>query len=75
MNFKNTYFTELLTTGFYWLPGFSNKINGICYYIVEICSIENQNIVKSEVEFKINHASMSYSNYGKLRLSLKVVSI
>ena len=74
-NFKNAYFMELLATGFYWLPGFSNKINATRYSIVKSCSVVNENIVKSKVRFKINHASMNDYNYGKLRLSLKVVSL
>ena len=41
---------------------------------MESCPIVNQNIVKSEVKFKINHASMNDYSYSKLRLSLKVVS-
>ena len=74
-NFKNAYVTKLSATGFYWLPEFSNKINATCYSIIESCFIVNQNIVKSKVKFKINHAFMNYYNYGKLRLSLKVVSL
>ena len=66
---------ELLATGFYWLPGFSNKINATHYSIVESCSTVNQNIVKSKVKFKINYASMNDYSYGKLRPSLKVVSL
>ena len=60
---------------FYWLLGFSNKINATRYPIVESCSIVNQSIVKSKVKFKINYISMNDYNYGKLRLSLKEVSI
>ena len=66
-NFQNAYFMELLATGFYWLPGFSNKINTTHYSIVESCSIVNQNIVKSKVKFEINDASMNDYNYGKFR--------
>ena len=62
-NFKNTY-TDLLATGFYWLPGFSNKISARHYSIVESCSIVNQNIVKSKVKFKINHIIVIAANYG-----------
>ena len=61
---------ELPATGFYWLPGFSNKTNATQYSIVESCAVVNQNIVRSKVKFKINHASMNDYNYGKLRLSL-----
>ena len=61
-NFKNAYFAELLATGFYWLPGFSNKINATRYSIVESYSIVNQNIVKSKVKFKI----IITANYGFL---------
>ena len=71
----NAYFTELPATGFYWLQGFSNKINATLYSAVESYSIVNQNIVKSKVKFKINHASMNDYNCGKLQLSLKVVSL
>ena len=71
-NFRNAYFTELLATGFYWLPEFPNKIKATRYSIVESCSMVNQNIVKTKVKFKINHASMNDYNYGKLGLSLKV---
>ena len=74
-NFKNGYFTELLATGFYWLPGFSNKMKATRYSITEGCSIVNKNIVKSKVKFKTNGASMNDYNYGKLRISLKVVSM
>ena len=66
---------ELLATGFYWLSGFTNKIKSTCYSIVKSYSIVNQNIVKSEVKFEINHASMHDYNYGKLRFFLKVVSL
>ena len=66
---------ELRATGFYWLPGFSNKINAIHYSIVKSCSVVNENTVKSKVRFKINHASMNDYNYAKLRLSLKVISL
>ena len=71
-NFRNACFTELLATGFYWLPEFPNKIKATRYSIVESCSMVNQNIVKTKVKFKINHASMNDYNYGKLGLSLKV---
>ena len=74
-NVKNVYFEELLPTGFYWLPSFSNKINATRYSIVESCSIVNQNTKKRKSKFRINHASMNDSNYGKLRLSLKVASL
>ena len=74
-NFKSVYFLELFATGFSWLSVFSNKIKATQYSIVECCSIVNQNIVRSKVKFKINHASMNDYNYGKLRLSLKVVSL
>ena len=66
---------ELLATGFYWLPGFSNKFNATCYSIVKSCPIVNQNIVKSKVKFKNNHTSMNDYNSGKLQLSLKVASL
>ena len=75
MNFKNAYLTELLVTGFYWLPGFSNKINVTRYSTAESCSIINQNIVKSKVKFETNQASMNDYDCGKLRLSFKVVSL
>ena len=65
-NFKNAYFMELLATGFYWLPGFSNKINTTHYSIVKSSSPVNENIVKSKVRFKINHSSISDYNRGKL---------
>ena len=74
-SFKNTYFTELLATGFYWPPGFSNKINATHYSVVESYSILNENIMKSKVKFKINRASINGYNYGKLRLSLKLSSL
>ena len=74
-NVKNAYFKELLATAFYWLPGFFNKINATLYSIVASCSLVNQNTVKNKVKFKINHASINDYNYGKLRLSLKVVSL
>ena len=45
------------------------------YERYERYSIVNQNIVKSKVKFKINHATLNDYNYGKLRLSLKVVSL
>ena len=63
---------ELFTTGFYWLPRFSNIINATHYSIVESCSIANQNIVKSKVKFKFNQASMDDYEYGKLWLSLQI---
>ena len=66
---------EILATGFYWLPRFSNKINTTHYSVVESCSIVNQNIVKSKVKFKINHASMNDYECSKLQLSLTVVSL
>ena len=69
-NFKNAYFTELLPTGFYCLPGFSNKSNATRYSVVECCPIVNQNIVKSRVKFKINYASKNEYNCDKLQLSL-----
>ena len=75
MNFKNASFSELPVTVFYWFPGFSNKINAAGYSIVESCPIVNQSIVKSKAKFEINHASMNDCNYGKLRLSLKVVPL
>ena len=65
-NFKNAYFTELLATGSYWLPAFSNKINATHYSIVKSSSPVNENIVKSKVRFKINHSSISDYNCGKL---------
>ena len=57
------------------MPGFSNKINARPYSIVESCSILSQSIVKSKSKFKFNHTSMNDYNYGKLRLSLKVISL
>ena len=72
-DFKNAYLMELLAIGFYWLLGFSNKIKAARYSIDESYSIVNQNIVKSKVEFKINHISVNDYNYGKLWLSLKEV--
>ena len=51
-----------LATGFYWLPGFSNKINATPYSIVKSCSVVNENIVKGKAMFKINHASMNDCN-------------
>ena len=66
-NFQNAYFMEPHVTGFYWLPGFSNKINATHYSTFESCSIVNQNIMKSKVKFKINHVSMNDYNYGKIR--------
>ena len=60
-NFKNAYFTELLATSFYWLPGFSEKIDTTRFSIVESCSIVNQNIVESKVKFKINQAECNKS--------------
>ena len=61
-DFKNTYITKLFTFGFYWLPGFSNKINATRYCDGESCPIVNENIVKSKVKFKINLASMNDPN-------------
>ena len=57
------------------MSGFCNKINAKPYSIVESCSILSQNIVKSKSKFKINHTSMNDYNYGKLPLSLKVISL
>ena len=74
-DFKNAYLMELLAIDFYWLSGFSNKIKAARYSIDESYSIVNQNIVKSKVEFKINHISVNDYNYGKLWLSLKEVSL
>ena len=64
---------EFVTTGSHWLPEFSNKIKATCYSIVKSCFVVIENIVKSR--FKINQASVNDYNYGKLRLSLKVVSL
>ena len=76
MNFKTVILRNSLQLAFYWVPRFSNKINAARYSIVEIyviynvpweLSIVNENIVKSKVEFKINHASMNdiiTANFG-----------
>ena len=53
---------EILATGFYWLPGFSNKINATCYSLVKSYSVVNENIMTSKVRFKINHTSMNDYN-------------
>ena len=74
-NFKNAHITELLAASFFWLPGFSNKVNATRYSIAESCSIANQNIVKSKVKFKINHVSVYDYNYDKLGLSREVGSV
>ena len=73
-NFKNVFYG----TSCNWLLLFARilyKINATRYSVVESCSTVNQNIVKSKVKFKINYASMNDYSYGKLRPSLKVVSL
>ena len=76
-NFKNTYFKQLFSIGFHWLPGFSNEINATSDTIAESCSTVKQNIkkIQNSFKFKINYASMNDYNYTNLRLSLKVVSL
>ena len=74
-NFKNAYFTEHLATGFYWLPGFSNKINATRYSLllkVALCKSKYCEKLKKKKKY---HASMNDYNYCKLRLSLKAVSL
>ena len=58
MNFKSVYFTELLVTGFYWLPGFSIKSSEHASLWLKVALLK----IKSKVKFKINHASMNGYN-------------
>ena len=68
MFYNNACFTELLATSFYWLPGFSNKINAPRCSIVESCSIVNQNILKSKVKGAVRQIEKAPMN-DHLRVS------